>query len=139
MYELLKKSLKKFEAEGKQVWFVTLTVSPFTEDRDIQRDFVSLWMKMKFKCRGAECFYAVINADDSVNPPVRSHVHLLVVDFFYPKETLFAWWQKIRCSSSWVRKSLVDFERIENLAVYFSTQHGVVYDVGCSDEWCQDE
>jgi hypothetical protein len=128
MYELLKKSLEKYRKLNKDVYFITLSSSDASLDRNLSRDFLMLWRRMKRVCPKAECFFVIVESDGVVRP----HVHFLVVDFFYPSQWVDSQWSRVH-GASYIRKSLVKFDFIAS--VYFSTQHGFVSEVNCSDGW----
>ena len=140
MYDFILKSLRKYEKLDKEVYFITLTSSDSALNRDIGRDFLMLWCRMRKVCPRCECVFVVVERDDSVEPPVRCHVHCLVIGFYYPKEWFERQWSLVHghCISH-LHKSLVDFKRSVSLSVYFSSQHGVVSEVNCSLGWCQNE
>lgn len=137
MYEFIKKSLEKYKLLDNEVWFITLSAGSDSviHYRDIQRDFISLWMKIKYECKKAECFFIVVESDGKVKP----HIHMLLANFNYPKEMLNSWWEHTRRCFCIIKKEPVEFHRLEILSVYFSTQEGAVYEVNCSDGWYQDE
>jgi hypothetical protein len=136
MFELIKKSLEKYKLLDKDVWFVTLTSSDSALNRNIEHDFLTLWCRMRKVCPNAECLFVVVEGDGVVRP----HVHCLVINFYYPKEWFEKQWSLVHghCVSH-LHKSPVDFKRSVSLAVYFSSQHGIVSEVNCSLGWCQNE
>ena len=132
MFDFILKSLKKYRALRKDVYFVTLTSSDGALNRDIGRDFLMLWCRMRKVCPKAECFFVVVEGDGVVRP----HIHALVVNFYYSKSWYEKQWSLIHghCVSH-LHNTPVDFERSVRLAIYFSSQHGVVSEVNCSDGW----
>lgn len=131
MYELIKKGLNEYRKLNKQVWFITLSTSDESIHRNIEKDFLMLWCRIRKVCPDSECFFVVVGSDGDTRP----HIHALVVDFFRPKEWLDFQWSRVHRGDSFTRKNLVDFKNSQGLAVYFSTQHGVVENVNCSTGW----
>lgn len=132
MYEFILRSLKKYEELNKEVYYITLTSSNGALNRDVGCDFLMLWRRMKKVCPKAECFFVVVESDGVVRP----HIHFLVVDFYYSKNWFEKQWGLVHghCGSH-LHKSLVDYRLSVELAVYLSTQHGVVSEVNCSEGW----